>query len=180
VTGFFFNTQHSRDFWMSMEDAHRPLLPELRRNEYEITGRHGTVSFGGETYGKRYIDVDFVFIDKNVRDLHILARKLAHWLSGEGLLWFDDEPDKAYDAKVYTAVDTDQIVRTKRASVTFECQPFAKSIHFLQSVHGGVSSGHIMHIYSHGTVPTPAIIIITNTGNISTSDIIIRRRALNR
>lgn len=180
MTGFFFNTQHSRDFWMSMEDAHRPLLPELRRNEYEITGRHGTVGFGGETYAKRHIAVDIAFIDLDVRNLQLLARRLAHWLSGEGLLWFDDEPDKAYDAKVFAAVDTEQIIRTKRASVIFECQPFAKTINFLQSVHNGASSGHIMEIFSNGTVPTPAIIIITNTGNIDTSNITIRRRALNR
>ena len=182
MIGFFFNNRHSREFWLAMEVASRPLLPELRRNDYEISGRHGTVSFGGETYTTRQIPVDIWIIEENIRDLQVLAREIAFWLGGgnKGILWFDDEPDKAYDAVVYAAVDTDQIIRTKRATVIFECQPFAKSIHFLQSVHNGVSSGHVMNIFSNGTVPTPARIIITNTGTINTDNIVIRRRALNR
>ena len=182
MIGFFFNNRHSSDFWLSMEDTSRPLLPPLGRNDYPITGRHGTVDFGGETYGMRQITVDICFINNNVKNLQALARDIAFWLGGgnKGILWFDDEPDKAYDAVVYEAVDTDQIIRTKRASIIFECQPFAKSIHFLQSVHNGVSSGHIMKIFSNGTVSTPVRIIITNTGNTSTDNIVIRRRALNR
>ena len=182
MTGFFFNNLHSSDFWLSLEDADRPLLPPLQRNDYKITGRHGTVGFGGETYGMRQITAHICFISDNVRNLQILAREIAFWLGNgsKGILWFDDEPDKAYDAVVYEAVDTDQIIRTKRASVVFECQPFAKSINFLQSVHSGISSGHIMEIFSNGTVSTPARIIITNTGQASTGSIVIRRRALNR
>ena len=182
MTGFFFNNRHSREFWLTMENAHRPLLPELRRNDYEVSGRHGTISFGNETYTTRQITVDIWIIEKNVRDLQALTREIAFWLGGgnKGILWFDDEPNKAYDAVVYATVDTEQIIRAKRAIVVFECQPFAKSIHFLQSVHRGVSSGHIVEIFSNGTVPTPAKIIITNTGAINTDNIVIRRRALNR
>ena len=182
MIGFFFNNRHSREFWLAMENAHRPLLPPLRRNDYEITGRHGTVDFGGETYGTKQISVEICFVSDNVRNLQTLSREIAFWLGGgnKGILWFDDEPDKAYDAVVYEAVDTDQIIRTKRASVIFECQPFAKSIHFLQSVHNGVSSGHVMNIFSNGTVQTPARIIISNTGAINTNNIVIKRRALNR
>jgi predicted phage tail component-like protein len=178
MTGFFFNNRHSLDFWMAMEDAHRPLLPALRRNDYEITGRHGTVDFGGETYATRQISIDLCFISDNVRNLQTAARDIAFWLSGKGLLWFDDETDKAYDAVVYEAVDTEQLIRTKRTSVVFECQPFAKTINFLQSVHSGASSGHIMDIFSDGSVPTPVIIIIKNTGAIDIENIAIRRRAI--
>jgi predicted phage tail component-like protein len=182
MTGFFFNNRHSREFWLFMENAHRPLLPELRRNDYEISGRHGTVSFGGETYATRQIAVDITFVEKDVTRLQTLAREIAAWLGRgtKGLLWFDDEIGMGYDAVVYEAVDTQQIIRTKRASVVFECQPLAKTIHFLQSIHGDVSSGHIMDVFSNGTMPTPVIIIITNTGAISTNNIRITRRALNR
>jgi len=180
MIGFFFKNQHSRDFWMSMESAARPLLPQLRRGEYEIAGRHGTVQFGSETYAKRYIDIDIAFARRDARDLQTLARQLAHWLSGEGLLWFDDEPDKAYDAKIYDAVDTEQLLRVGRASITFECQPFARSIHFLQNVQANAQSGSVAQIYSHGTVDTPAIIILTNTGDLAMGDVWVSRRALNR
>jgi len=180
MIGFFFNHRHSRDFWLAMEDAHRPLLPARRRNDYEIAGRHGTTDFGGETYKTRPIPVDIHFISDNVRSLQIAAREIALWLSGKGLLWFDDEPDKAYDAVVYEEIDTEQLIRTKRARVVFECQPLAKTINFLQSVHSGVSSGHVMKISSAGTEATPARIIIRNTGTIDTSSVVIRRRALSR
>jgi len=180
MIGFFFDNKHSREFWMAMEYADRSILPERRRNDYVIAGRDGTVDFGNDTYGTKPIPVTFTFISKNVIDLQKEARKIASWLSGEGLLWFDDEPDVAYTAKVYETVTAEQIIRTKRVTVVFECQPFAKSIHFLQSVHNGVSSGHIMDIFSHGTVPTPVIIIITNTGSTNINNIVIRRRALNR
>ena len=50
MTGFFFANRHSREFnSVVMESAARGLLPSLRRNDYEISGRHGTVDFGGET-----------------------------------------------------------------------------------------------------------------------------------
>lgn len=163
-----------------MEDAHRPLLPERHRNDYEISGRHGTVDFGGETYRTRQIAVDIYFISQDMIHLQALAREIAHWLSGKGILIFDDEPDKAYDAVVYSGVDTEQIIRTKRATVVFECQPFAKTINFLQSINPGVVRGHTVDIDSHGTQATPGIIILQNTGAVNITNLTIIRRALNR
>ena len=181
MIGFFFADKHSREFLMAMEDAERPLLPELRRNDYEIAGRHGTVDFGGETYATRQIPVEICFISDNISNLQTLARKIAHWLSGKGILWFDDEPDKAYDAVVYAAIDTEQLIRTKRASMIFESQPFAKTINFLQSINPGVTSGHTVNIFSNGTQPTPtSIIILQNTGNVAVNNVAITRRALHR
>ena len=180
MTGFFFAGRHSNEFWMAMEDAHRPLLPELRRNDYEISGRHGTIDFGNETRATRPIPVEICFISDNVRNLQTVARDIAFWLSGKGSLRFDDEPGLAYDAVVYDAVDTEQLIRTKRATVVFECQPFAKTINFLQSINPGVASGHTIDILSNGTQPTHGIIIIRNTGDTPITDITVIRRALHR
>jgi len=179
MIGFFFNNRHSKEFNLSLEDAHRPLLPERRRNDYEITGRNGTVNFGGETYATRQITVDIAFIADNVHNLQLLAREIAHWLSGRGILYFDDEPTRAYDAIVYNSIDTEQLIRFKRASVVFECQPFAKSINFLQRANQNIESGHIENITSEGTHSTDSIIIfITNNGEKDISNIKISRRAL--
>ena len=181
MIGFFFASRHSREFNIAvMEDAARGLLPSLRRNDYKITGRHGTTDFGNETYDTRQITVDICFISKDEPNLQVLAREIAHWLSGKGLLYFDDEPTKAYDAVVYQAVDTDQLIRAKRASVTFECQPFAKTINFLQSTNPSVNSGSTINIYSHGTQSTPAIITIRNIGNSNINNIKVIRRAMHR
>jgi len=179
MIGFFFANRHSTSFWLAMENAHRPLLPAANSNEYTITGRHGTVDFGGETYQKRYITVDICFISNNVRDLQALARDIAFWLSGRGILYFDDEPDKAYDAVVHQAVDTAQIIRTKRASVVFECQPFAKTRNFLQSINAGLTSGDMVSVTSQGTQRTPCIVILRNTGTTNITNLSITRRAQN-
>ncbi|MCL2215764.1 MAG: phage tail family protein [Defluviitaleaceae bacterium] len=165
---------------MAMEYASRGLLPSLRRNDYVINGRHGTVDFGGETYNTRQVSVDICFIDVDEPNLQILARSVAHWLSGKGLLYFDDEPDKAYTAVVYEAVDTDQLITAKRATIIFECQPFAKTIHHRQSINAGVASGGMIPIYSHGTQQTPCMIFVRNTGTTAITNIRITRRAIVR
>lgn len=165
---------------MAMEDAERPLLPELRRNDYKITGRHGTVDFGNETYNTRQILVDICFISDDVQNLQTLARDIAFWLSGKGLLWFDDEPDKAYDAVVYKGVNADQLIRAKRATVIFECQPFAKTIHHLQSINPAISNGVIIAVESNGTQSTPCLIFVRNTGTTVMTNLRITRRALQR
>jgi len=108
MIGFFYADNHSSEFnIVAMEDASRGLLPHLRRNDYEISGRHGTVDFGNETYATRQVEVDICFISVDERNLQELARKVAHWLSGKGLLYFDDEPHRAYTAVIYEAIDTD-------------------------------------------------------------------------
>ena len=181
MIGFFFADKHSREFnLVAMEDAKRGLLPSLRRNDYEISGRHGTVNFGNETYDTRQVTVDIAFLSVNEEILQELARDIAYWLSGRGLLYFDDEPHRAYDAVVYEPVDTDQIIRAKRASVTFECQPFAKTINFRQSINTSMSSGNKIPIESQGTQPTPCIIFFRNTGNTVITNLRITRRALVR
>ena len=180
MIGFFFANRHSREFRLAMEEARRPLLPELNRNDYEISGRHGTTDFGGETYRTVQIELDICFISDNVSNLQTLAREIAFWLSGKGILFFDDEPGLAYDAVVYQKVATEQLIRARRATVIFECQPFAKTINFLQSVSTDVESGRTLDIMSHGTQATPGIITLRNTGTVNITNITIVRRALNR
>ena len=181
MIGFFFANRHSKDFnIVAMVDASRGLLPAKRRNDYEISGRDGTVDFGNETYDTRPIPVEICFISDNTRNLQTLAHDIAHWLSGKGMLIFDDNPGKALDAVVYEAVDTDQIIRTKQATVIFECQPDYKTINFLQSINPGITSGHTVEISSNGTRPTPGIIILRNTGNVGIQNVTITRRALHR
>ncbi|MCL2197317.1 MAG: phage tail family protein [Defluviitaleaceae bacterium] len=181
MVGFFFADKHSRDFdIVVMEVAHRGLLPPKRRNDYEISGRHGTVDFGGETFATRQISVEICFISRDEEQLQELARDIAFWLSGKGLLFFDDEPHRAYNAVVYQSVDTEQIITAKRATVIFECQPFAKTIHQIQSNNPNIASGTMIPIYSHGTQSTPCLIVLQNTGNTNITNIRFTRRATRR
>jgi len=156
-------------------------LPSLRRNDYEISGRDGTVDFGGETNDTRQIPVEITILSKNEEALQELAHDVAFWLRGKGLLFFDDNPRRAWDAVIYDAVDVDELITAKRATVVFECQPFAKDINFRQSINPGIPSGLIVDIFSNGTQPTPtSIFILRNTGNVAVNNVTITRRALHR
>jgi len=177
MTGFFFANKHSREFYMAMEEAHRPLLPERTRNDYIIAGRHGTVDFNSETYKTRPIPVDICFISDNVQNLQTLAREIAFWLSGKGILYFDDEPGLAYDAVVYQTVNTEQLITAKRATVVFECQPFAKTINFRQSINPEMTGGTVIPVENKGTQATPCLIYVTNTGDTPITNLKITRRA---
>ncbi|MCL2248679.1 MAG: phage tail family protein [Oscillospiraceae bacterium] len=180
MIGFFFSNRHSSDFWLAMEDARRPLLPAKRQNTMQIAGRDGTLSLGDETYETSPIPVDICFISDNVENLQKVAREIAHWLSGKGRLIFDDEPDKHYQAVVYGQIDTEQLIRFKRATVTFECQPAARSNRLNQELSNGIASGHTTLIENSGTHHTGGTIMITNTGNVAINNIRITRRALHR
>jgi len=163
---------------MAMENTARGLLPSKRRNDYEVSGRDGTVSIGNATYNTRQVTIDICFIDRNPHNLQLFARDVAQWLSGTGILFFDDEPQRAYDATIYATIDAEELVVAKRASVIFECQPFAKSISPLQSLNHNIASGNQINIFSHGTHPTPGIFILRNTGTVAINNIVITRRSL--
>ena len=193
MTGFFFANRHSREFAQEfregtgevahvvMEGASRGLLPSLRRNDYEISGRHGTVDFGGETNDTRQIPVNITLVCRDEATLRELAHEVAFWLRGKGLLFFDDNPARAFDAVVYESVDAEELIAAKRATVVFECQPFAKTINFLQSINPSIASGHTVDIFSNGTQPTPtSMIIMQNTGGVAITGLKIIRRALHR
>lgn len=67
---------------------------------------------------------------------------MAEWLSGEGLLVFDDEPEKAYSAKVVGGISIEQIAVTGTCEVRFLCKPFAESLRYNQQDVKSVSLPH--------------------------------------
>ena len=95
------------------------------------------------------------------------ARAVAGWLSGEGLLIFDDEPGKAYSAKVISGVSIEQIAITGRCEVVFLCGPFAESIQYNQQIVNSVSLPHTEPVNVNGTQETDCLIYITARGNIT-------------
>lgn len=113
------------DFGLYMRSEDRALLPALRKKEIIIPGRHGVYDFDDNTYDKRIISVKFMHVEQGLTALRLKARKIAAWLSGKGLLIFDDEPDKYYIAKVYSNVSITDIATSAEFTIQFECQPFA-------------------------------------------------------
>lgn len=85
-----------------------------------------------------------------------------------GLLVFDDEPEKAYSAKVVGGISIEQIAVTGTCEVRFLCKPFAESLRYNQQDVKSVSLPHTEAVNVRGTQETDGLIYITARGNIQT------------
>jgi len=128
VLGFTFNSIHSRTYGIVAKTITRPMLPSLRKRELIIPGRHGVLDFADNTYENRIIEVELVYIGTSFTELRTRARTIAAWLSGYNgnkNLIFDDEPEKWYVAKLYSAVGLQNLFTVGQCTIQFECEPFA-------------------------------------------------------
>lgn len=125
MKGFTFANIHSSKYGLYVRSDNRTITPSLRRKSIVIPEKHGTIDFGNNTYESRYITMHLSLVKKTMEDLRQQARDIAEWLTKDGLLIFDDEPDKAYRAKVYHNIDIEEIGAYGKSKVTFTCQPFA-------------------------------------------------------
>lgn len=154
-------------------------MPARRVRQYEVEGRHGVIDYGGETYEMRNISLKIVIFGSNTHEeLRQKVRDVAFWLSGNGNLIFDDEPDKAYTAKVISQISLDQFVTTGMATVSFQCQPFAQTPNYSQINTNITTKPTTTTVTSSGTQDTPAIIIIKNIGTTTIGNIELQRKAV--
>ena len=178
--GFTFNGQHSSAYGIGIRSVDRTVMPERRRQEFTILGRSGTLELVSDEYEKRTIVVSIgLMYQDTFLELRQKVRALAGWLRGSGFLIFDDEPDKAYEATVYSAIGIEQLEMQPRGviEVQFECQPFAVS----DETHKHTFSGQgelATAIVNAGNATTCGRIVITNTGTAPITDIYITRKAV--
>ena len=94
MIGFTFNNVHSRDMGVVFKSDDRTLLPAKRITQYKIPGKSGTYDIA-DGYDNRQISctVAFVGAGNAYAGVRQTARAVAEWLSGDGLLIFDDEPE---------------------------------------------------------------------------------------
>lgn len=109
----------------------------------------------------------FCWSGQRIRGRSADGARVAEWLSGDGLLIFDDEPEKAYSAKVIDGIGIEQIAVTGHCSVTFLCEPFAESIGYNQKAVQSVSLPDTVTINVKGTQETDGLIYITARGTIT-------------
>lgn len=185
MTGFKFRNTHSDSFGLGVKNIDRTLLPRKRNDEFTIPGRHGTLVFGDGIYDKRYVRMELYIINDlecedggNWTDFREKVRGVASWLSGSGLLIFDDEPDKAYNAEIYEDVGLSEWENypVGTIQITFECQPFAESVYYNQVNQEVTKSGAELEAPVNGTQKTGCIITIKNTGTNTIQGITITRR----
>ena len=166
ILGFSFKGVHSSIFGIGVRSEDRSLLPEREVVRYTIPGLDGTIKFDNGTYKPREISMRLGLINKNWHALREQARLIAEWLQGDGQLIFDDEPDKFYDASVYTSIKTEQInlLPIAECSVVFECQPFAKSLETFSASKTITVNRDTVSIASTGSASACCEIEITNNG----------------
>ncbi|MBE6069703.1 MAG: hypothetical protein E7211_18730 [Clostridium lundense] len=176
--GFTFNNTHSRDMGVVFKSTDRTLLPAKRVTRYVIPGKSGTYDIE-DGYDNREIVCEVSFVGESYRypGVRSRARAVAGWLSGEGLLVFDDEPEKAYQAKVIGGVSIEQIAVTGHCEVVFSCAPFAESLEYNQQRATSVSLPHTETVNVNGTQETDCLVYITARGKIK--DLTVTRIKVN-
>ena len=166
--GFTFNGVHSRTMGAVFRSTDRELLPAKRVKQYTIPGKSGTYDITNG-YENRQItcEISFVGDGGTYPGVRTRARAIAGWLSGEGLLVFDDEPEKAYQAKVTGGISIEQIAVTGRCPVVFVCSPFAESLEYNQQTAHSVPLPHTEKVHVRGSQETDCLIYITARGHIT-------------
>lgn len=128
MIGFSFRGRHSSTLNIGVRSVDRSLRPAKRDNSFNISGQHGSPFSGEELYENRPIKMILALINnENWSELRGNAREVAEWLSGEGKLIFDDEPDKYYYAtiKEYVGIEQIHLLPVGGVEISFEAYPFA-------------------------------------------------------
>lgn len=180
MIGFKFKGRHSSEFNIGFHSVDRTAIPERRKKEFTILGRSGTLELDSTEYEKRFITgkVGVMYID-SFPDLRHKIRDVAGWLSGSGPLIFDDEPEKAYEASVYSAVGIDQLLLQPRGvmEIEFECQPFATSTDLRREQATGGRTTRF-EIENKGNMLTCGTFVIKNMGRTNITKIKILRKVV--
>ena len=143
------NNKHNSEFGVVFNSQNRTITPAKRKNQYYVNGRDGYLDFGDETFENRIITLEINLLTNNMTNLRQKVRDVAYWLSGSGNLIFDDENDKAYVAKVFEAIDLEQLTTTGKANITFECEPFAQTPNFNQSIKNNTTPNSELMVYRY-------------------------------
>lgn len=102
------------------------MLPQKRISEETVLGRNSSYKFE-DGYNDKVIEVECALFDREIGLRRQKLRDLAKWLSAQGNLIFDDEPDKYYIAQIYNSIGLGVNRLSDKFSITFICYPFAYS-----------------------------------------------------
>ncbi|WIF94312.1 distal tail protein Dit [Caminicella sporogenes] len=133
MLGFTFNGKHSSEFGLIMKSINRSLLPQRRITEEVVINRHSSYKFENG-YSDRIIQIQCSLADRDIGLRRQKLREIAGWLSIEGQLIFDDEPDKYYIGRLDSEIGLTVNTLFDRFTLNFRCKPFAKSTYINEYV----------------------------------------------
>lgn len=180
INGCRFRGIHSNEFNLIVKSINRPLLPSIRDEYIEVPQRAGSHLFSDKPSDK-IIEVEFFLSEMNLQNTRHKIRNVARWLytNEKERLYFDDEPDKYYLAKVANQVDFEQLVAIAGSFiVVFRCFPYALSEDRVQQ--DFVTSNRSTYtVKPVGNVQTPPHLTIQNTGTSTIKGFTIENEFLN-
>lgn len=133
MMGIRFKGKHSKDFKVYIKTKNLPLIAQKRVSEEVVLGRDGSYKFEGG-YADKSITLNCILLENDLILKRQKAREVAQWLSGEGELIFDYEPDKFYKAKVVNQIDNSIQYSADEFTVTFNVYPIAHSTYINEQV----------------------------------------------
>lgn len=170
MSGFTFRGIHSGAFGIHTQDQSRMILPPRREGRIVIPGRSGY--YDGMTrdiYDERIESVLCSFRCPSGRAVSELCREIAWWLSGEGRLSYDNEPDKYYLAQVSGGPPMEQHLKYGQFTLTWSFNPpFALGRTITQSLVMGENP-----VDYRGTAETPCVIVLKNLSNAEAQTVTI-------
>lgn len=167
TTGFKYGNYHSSNFGIVCDPSTRIIFPEKRRMITDIAGRSGHHVHTDGTYLVRQESFHCYFKKELVggKSLADSARDIAAWLANDGVLQFDNEPDKYYDAYVTGALPQERHLKYGEFDLVFNYNPPFAYTAMKEVRYTLTASGGSLEALMEGTVDTPCRIIIRNTGN---------------
>jgi len=137
--------------------TNRSILPVMNERKKDISSKDGFYDYEGNTFKERIITIDFSFKIKNYSLIKESLRSIAEWLytSEQKELFFTDEHDKYYLARVYHMINFEEATAIGSFKINFTCQPWA----FSAETTANNSD------YTFGLITTPQNISFYNPGN---------------
>ncbi len=167
VIYFKFKNQKSLNFGLGIGSQDRTLFPSRRWQKLNIPSRSGAYyDTNNKAYDERVISLKCIFVTKDYKEVRKNSREIAKWLAGSGRLYFSDEPDKYYEARVEGGISIEDMLATGEFTVNFICEPFAYREQTIMNIATGINP-----VKYNGTAETPTLIIIKNNNSFAVTNI---------
>ncbi|WP_135552114.1 phage tail domain-containing protein [Paenibacillus cymbidii] len=144
-----------------------PVLPPTRDYNAEISGMDGEVDFGSD-YGPRTISLECLLMaDDATMDYQDKVAALAKMFNakrGDLVYTFSDLPGKRYKARYAGTMPIEKVIFDGRVTIPLKMHdPYPEGDeHIVETTIA--STPAVVEVESIGTVETPPVIVLTNTG----------------
>lgn len=165
----WFSWKNSRSNAMGLWVTALPpiIRPEERTEKIEIPGRAGSLTMlQGEDIYKSYVKECQVTCRRDIDIQNVL-----NWLRGSGVVVFGNEPHKAYNANISSAVRFEKISNDlMQATIPFYVEPFKRSLNPLNDrIIISEDSATIKNGCDIASRPKITIAVESGTSNVSIS-----------